>query len=97
MGMQPKMHGDPISNANGFQIYADEEGVIESIEGVEEAMQLESTVWMHMLAKPGDRAEFADKGGNTIVDGVLSNKDPEQLARDLARVRELVKINVKKD
>ncbi len=96
MGKKPIMPGLPIKHAAGFNIYADEEGEITSIEGFEEASQLESVVTMGIKAKSGDIALFASKGGKLIVDGILSNDDPEKLEADMAKIRDLVKIHIKK-
>ncbi len=95
MGMKPKMPGKPIGNAAVLNIYAEKEGFIESIEGLDEARQLDSVVFLEEHAGPGDVALFASNGGDLIVDGILSNKDPKQLQNDLARVRKLVKINLR--
>jgi biotin carboxylase len=96
MGKKPTMPGEPIRHAAGINIYADEEGVIASIEGVDEACKLSSIVYLSEHAKAGDEAVFANKGGQLIVDGILSNADKEQLEKDVAKVRELVKINIEK-
>jgi hypothetical protein len=95
MGMEPKMPGDPVAHAVVLNMYADEEGRIESIKGIEEARQLKSIVYLEPHAEADDFALFAANGGNPLVDGVLSNEDPKQLRADVDKVRELVKINVK--
>lgn len=95
MGKKPVMPGEPIAHAAGFNIYAEEEGIIESITGVEESQKLESVVFVEAHAEPGEEALFAQNGGRYIVDGILSNKDPEQLEKDMAKIRELVKITVR--
>lgn len=94
MGMEPKMPGKPLRHAAGMNIYADEEGYITSIDGLEEAQKLESIVFLNSHAQPGDLALFAGNGGRLIIDGILSNKDPKKLEADVAKVRELIKINV---
>jgi hypothetical protein len=96
MGKKPKMPSKPLRHAAGLNIYADEAGIITSVQGVEEARQLSSIVFLESHAKPGEKAEFADKGGVVIVDGILSNRDKGQLERDVAEVRRLVKIDVQK-
>jgi biotin carboxylase len=96
MGGRPIMPGEPIGHAAGLNIYADEEGYIASIEGMEQARQLPSIVSLEAHAKAGDQALFAGNGGHLIVDGILSNKNPKQLEKDVIKVRELVKINIKK-
>lgn len=95
MGKKPVMHDAPISHAAGSTIYADAEGVIESIEGIEEANKLESVVFVEAHAKPGEETLFAHNGGRYVVEAILSNTDPEQLERDMATVRSIVKINVR--
>jgi argininosuccinate lyase len=86
---------EPIKHAAGMNIYADKEGVIESIDGVDDARRLESVVYLGVHAKPGDKALFANNGGELIVDGILSNKDPKKLEADVERVRLLIRIKVK--
>ncbi len=95
MGKKPVMPGEPIAHAAGFNIYAEEEGIIESITGVEESQKLESVVFVEAHAEPGEEALFAQNGGRYVVDGILSNTDPDQLERDMAKIRELVKIEVR--
>jgi biotin carboxylase len=92
MGIKPKMPTEPNKHAAGINIYADQEGVIESINGVEEASKLSSVVFLAKHAKTGDKALFASNGGQLIVDGILSNEDPEQLEKDVTEVRRLVNI-----
>jgi biotin carboxylase len=96
MGLEPKMPGKPIRHAAGMNIYADEEGYITSIDGLEEAQKLESVVFLKSHAQVGDLALFAGNGGRLIVDGILSHKNSKKLEEDVAKVRELIKINVTK-
>lgn len=96
MGRKPEMPGEPMKHAAGLNIYADEEGTVAAIEGVQEAQKLSSVVYVQECAKVGDKALFADKGGKLIVDGILSNADKDQLEKDVAKIRELVKITVEK-
>jgi len=94
MGQQPVMPGAPIRHAAVLNIYAEDEGYIESIEGLPAAREVPSVIYLEAHAKRGDLALFAGNGGDLIVDGVLSNEDPDQLRKDIARVRELVKIKL---
>ncbi|TAH31673.1 ATP-grasp domain-containing protein [Candidatus Saccharibacteria bacterium] len=95
MGGVPTMPDAPLRHAAGVNIYADTEGTIQAITGFEEAQKLNSVVFLAVHAVPGDKALFASNGGQLIVDGILSNEDPEELERDVAKVRELIKIDVK--
>lgn len=96
IGRPPKIPTELLRHAAGMQMYAEEEGVIESIEGLDEARKLSSIVWLEAHNKPGDEVLFAHNAGHTVVDGILSNEDLGLLEQDIAKVRELVKINVKK-
>lgn len=96
MGKLPEMPTVAKKHAIKVGIYADEEGVIESIQGLETARELPSIVYLDAYAKPGDTALFANHGGNLVVDGILSNTDPEQLRADADKVRELINISIKK-
>ena len=95
LGKTPVMPGEPIQHAAGFNIYADKEGTIESIEGFEQAQELESVVSMHLYSQPGEKALFANNGGWFTVDGILSNKDSQKLEEDMIKIRQLIKINVR--
>jgi hypothetical protein len=94
MGVPPEMPTKLLKHAAGLNIYADAEGRIKSIKGLEEARSLPSVVYLEAHAKPGDYALFARNGGRLIVDGILSNADPVKLEDDVSRVRELVKVNL---
>jgi biotin carboxylase len=94
IGAQLEIPTVPIKHAAGINIYAEKEGIITAISGIDQARRLESVVFLEAHAQVGDRALFAGSGGELIVDAILSNKDPEQLERDVAQVRELVTIQV---
>jgi biotin carboxylase len=95
MGLKPTMPDKVVKHATFLNMYAEEEGYIESILGLKEARELPSIVYLADHAGPGDLALFAGNGGDQVVDGVLSNEDPEQLKRDVDQVRALVKIKIK--
>ncbi len=95
-GMRPKMPSKVIRHARAENIFADEEGIIEAIEGLDEARRLESTIFVESHVEPGAMALSAGNGGDLIVDAILSNIDPKKLEEDVAKLRGLVKIKVKK-
>ncbi|HVS79084.1 MAG TPA: ATP-grasp domain-containing protein [Candidatus Saccharimonadales bacterium] len=95
IGLKPEISTEPKAYATGLNIYADEEGIIESIKGLEEARKLPSAVYVAAHAKPGDPAIFAGNGGMLIVDAILTHNDKDQLEADVRRLNELVKINVR--
>ncbi len=94
IGLEPHIPLQPIAHSAAISIYGDEEGHIESIEGVDEARKVPSVVFLKAHAKPGDLALFAGSGGQVVVDGVFSNTDLHQLETDVTKVRELIRINI---
>ncbi len=95
MGNKPTLPGDARRHANVLNMYADKEGEIDKIIGLEQAGEIASIVSLASHAKSGDIALFSGNGGNPVVDAILSNEDKEQLEKDTAKVRELVKIHIK--
>ncbi|HEX5448418.1 MAG TPA: ATP-grasp domain-containing protein [Candidatus Saccharimonadales bacterium] len=95
VGLEPEIPTRPIGHAAGLNVYAEEEGIIESITGLEAVRELPSVVYVKAHAKPGDLALFASSGGKLIVDGILSNADPKRLEYDVNKVRQLVNIKVR--
>jgi len=95
MGMNPVISDKPLKHAAGFNIYPTKEGIVDSIDGLDEARKLESVIYIKQKAVKGDTALFASNGGDLIVDGILSNVDPDKLEEDVVKVRELIKINIK--
>lgn len=86
----------PLRHALREDIYADDrEGIIEAVEGAEEARKLESLVSLDIGVKPGDKAQFAENGGDVLAVGILSNTDKRQLDADAARLREVLQFKIK--
>lgn len=94
MGQDPVISDEPIGQAAVLNIYAEREGTIQSISGIEEARQLASVLHIAAHASPGDQAVFSTNGGELIVDVILSNTDTDQLEKDIKAVRDLVNIQV---
>jgi D-alanine-D-alanine ligase-like ATP-grasp enzyme len=94
-GMRPKTSHTPIKHARAENIFADMEGVIEAIEGLEEARKLESIVYVEKHADVGDEALFAQNGGDLLVDAILSNEDQQKLDKDVAELRKLINFKIK--
>ncbi len=94
MGQEPQMPNQPIAHASTITLYADKEGVIKSVEGLELAKKLVSTVYLEDHSVTGEKAYLPGNGGHSLVDIILSNENPNQLEADIAKVRELIKINV---
>jgi hypothetical protein len=95
-GMEPKIPTEALRHALREDIYSDDkEGTLEAIEGLEEARNLESMASLTVGAKPGDKIAYADKGGDVLVVGILSNTDKHKLDADAKKLREIVKFKIK--
>lgn len=94
-GMQPKISDKVLRHARAENIFADEEGIVEAIDGLDEARKLESVVFVEKHVEIGDMALSAGNGGDLIVDAILSNADPKKLDEDVVALRKLIKIKVR--
>lgn len=94
IGMEPVMPTHVVRHARSEDIFAEVEGTVEAIEGVEEARQLESVVSLKVNVTPGDWALFADKGGDALAVAILSNSDKAKVEADAAKLRELIRFKI---
>lgn len=94
-GLKPVVHNNNVSYCSGINVYADTEGPITQISGLEEASKIESVVWLKQYHKVGDKAVFCGNGGKYIFDGILASKDLDKLNRDNELVRKTLKIVTK--
>lgn len=94
-GLRPKIPKKVKKYLTNDLIFAEEEGIIESIEGVEEVRQLQSHAYVKVHGKPGEKALFSVNGGEYLVDVVLAHKDQAQVERDTQAMRRLIKVVVK--
>ena len=83
-----------INSCEAFNIYADKEGLIKSINGIEEAKSLNGIHRLTCFAKPGDMSIFCGNGGNFIVDGVVYGKNKSETSELVSKIRDLIKIEV---
>jgi len=95
VGLEPEIPTKAIGYSLITNTYAEEEGIIDAIEGIEEARAIASVsdIWVH--AKAGDFALPSGKGGNLIVDSEMSNTSQEQLLADAAKLRDCISIRTK--
>jgi hypothetical protein len=94
LGEKPDISHRWVRHAAGFNIYADKEGTIRAIHGVEEALKIESVLRLGVFAKKGDKSIFASNGGDFLVDGNMSDDDKVKLENDVKKVLEIIKIDV---
>ena len=89
--IKPKWH----KYASGLTLYADKEGTITAISGIEESERIDSVKWIGLDANVGDKAVFNSNGGQLLAIVVTSNNDKQQLIRDNKKVRETINFLVK--
>lgn len=87
-------NGTALGNSAVFNIYADKEGKIESISGIEKVESLDSYVTHKQNAGVGDEAIFARHNGDVVFAIELFNKDKKQLQSDIAIMESAINIVV---
>lgn len=90
----PVINHKHIKYASGFNVYADSEGIIRSIEGIDEIKKMTCVVWFKVHLKPGDSAVFAGNGGEVVAEGIISSPDKKTLEVDMQKIRKLLQIHV---
>lgn len=95
VGMEPIISDTPIAYCTTINFYAENEGIIDSIEGIEAAQNTASSYMLQVSAKPGDKAILSNNGGLILADGLMCNTNLEQLNIDASFVRSTLRFNVK--
>ncbi len=83
-----------LAHTSAPQFWAKEEGILLSVEGLEEVYKLKSYKAGHPNIEIGKHVGPADLGYPKLVHLILSHENKEQLFNDIARARELIKVNV---
>jgi biotin carboxylase len=94
-GAEPVIPNKVISHTAKFNLYADHEGILESISGLEEIRELKSLVALGQDAQIGDKLLFAKNNGDPAVVVTLSHKDASQLQADIRILERALKLKVK--
>lgn len=92
-GKKPNVDKKISRYASGFCMYPDKEGIIKSIEGIDDALKLNSTRRIYVAVRPGEKAIFASNGGRYVLDGNLSNDSSSELNKDFDSIINTIKIN----
>lgn len=79
-----------------FNIYAHDEGILESVEGVEGVQQLRSFVSLRQIFHKGQEVLFAKHNGDRIFEIILSHPDKDQFERDVQYMQDNLIIKVKR-
>lgn len=92
VGLEPEIRTDYKQHSTAIALYADEEGPIAAIEGVEEARSNPAVYNLLIHAQPGDVARHSANGGKRLAEGVLHHSDLGRLNEQISHVRTGVKI-----
>lgn len=95
IGLEPELPTKRVGYCTTVNFYAEQEGIIKSIEGFEEAKNNPSMYRLMQDEKPGDMALLSNNGGKVVIKGIMANKNLEQLEKDAAFVRSTLKIITK--
>lgn len=87
-------NGTALGNSAVFNIYADMEGKIKTISGIEKVEALDSYITHKQNVKVGDEAIFARHNGDVVFEIELFNKDKKQLQSDIASMESAINIVV---
>lgn len=91
-GKQPIVNQLWHRYASGFCVYADTEGIITAIEGVDIAKQIESVDSIDNNLSIGQEAAFVQNGGDYVLDCKMSNSSSSKLDTDFEEVRSILKV-----
>lgn len=95
VGLEPEMSTGHKMYTTAIKFPAQEEGVLEAVEGLEEAQAHPSVHSIVLRVKLGDKMLRNEDGGKIVVRGLLQNTDREQLEKDIDNVRSMIKIITK--
>ena len=91
---QPIVLSKAIGHTAAFTFFADQEGEITSIEGLDDVRALESFKSLKEGVKVGEQAKFSRNGGTMVIEVVLSNENYDQFSADISALESSVKIRV---
>jgi biotin carboxylase len=95
IGLEPEINHEMLAYTTTVKFYAEQDGIITSIEGFEQSKQMDSVYSMTCFAQAGDMALLSNNGGKMIIRGVLFNTNLEQLEKDADNVRASIHITTR--
>ena len=84
----------PLGNSAVFNIYADSEGTIKRLNGIEKIKTLQSFVSVKQNLSVGDKAVYARHNGVAIFEIELFNKVQEKLQKDIDSMESAINIEI---
>jgi biotin carboxylase len=96
-GEEPVIPVEPIAHVAMFNIYAEQEGVLTGIEGLEAVRKLPSFISLKQAIQPGEAVLFAKNNGDPVLEVTLSHKSRKQLETDIATMEHTLVLAVNTD
>jgi biotin carboxylase len=96
IGLEPEMPTEMKAYSATFRIHAPEAGVVESIDGVEEARRHPHMHTMHVDVKPGDAVLPSADGGSMLIGGLMHHTNRDELNQIIHDVRTGITVNITK-
>lgn len=96
-GETPIIPKETLSHAAYFHMYADKEGIVTAIDGIDIVKQLPSFVSLTHDVVIGEFAYFAKHNGDPVINVILNNSDKEQLLSDIATMEDVIKIHIESE
>lgn len=91
----PEIPTTVLKHAAAFNIYAHEEGILESIDGVEGIKRLPSFVSLKQSFYEGQQVLFAKHNGDRVFEIILSHSDKDQFDKDVQYMQDTLILKVK--
>lgn len=94
-GEEPEIPEKLLSHTAVFNIYARQEGVLESIEGLDQIEELSSFISLAQTMQVGDTLRFAKNNGDPVLEVTLSNPNRRKLETDIHMLQQALVLQVK--
>ncbi len=94
MGHKPQIPKTQKGYTAALKIYAQREGLIKSIKGIKKINDIKSIYNIVQNKTTGNKTKFAKRGGKSIFNIILHNKDRSELLADIRRLEQTLEIVV---
>lgn len=95
IGLEPDIKTDLNIYAETFNLYAPHAGIVESLEGTEDARRHQNMHSLEISVKPGDKVMPSTDGGSMLIYGLMYDNNRERLRQYTDMMRSSIKINVR--
>lgn len=93
-GEKPNITNELLQYVALLNIYPNSEGVVRAIEGLENAQNLQSFMYMHNHIKVGEISQFARNNGDPILQVILTHAKKKHFYDDLAQLEKVINFEI---